>query len=228
MKIRKVLLSLFSTLACVTVAQAGSQPQMYVGVQGGYADTNFGLSTMVATADNGSVQLTSASIKNHVFAGRAYAGYQFNEYVALEAGFLKPHSTRYTQINNSTIPTGNVSEYGIDITGKIFLPMAAYIHLSPYLKAGGIYMDGQSHGGITRNGASDFGYSTHPLFGAGVGYNFTPNMTGDLSWTTITKRNSQLPRIDMFFLGLTYHFALKIPNLARRIMAILIIMTPNH
>lgn len=207
MEIRKVLFSLFSTVACISASQAGSQPQMYVGAQGGYANTNFGLSTMVATPENGSVQLTSASIKNHVFAGRGYAGYQFNDYFALEAGFLKPRSTRYTQINDDTIPTGNVSEYGIDITAKVFLPMAAYIHLSPYLKAGGIYMDGQSHGGITRNGASDFGYSTHPLFGAGIGYNLSPNLTADVSWTTITKRNSQLPRIDMFFLGLTYHFS---------------------
>ena len=147
MKIRKVLFSLFSTLVCVGAAQAtpSYKPEMYIGVQGGFVDTNFGTSTMMATPENGSVPITSASIKNHVFGGRAYLGYQFNEYLALETGFLRPRSTRYTQINDGTVPNGNVSEYGIDISGKVFLPMAAYIHLSPYLKVGGIYMDANSH-----------------------------------------------------------------------------------
>jgi hypothetical protein len=209
MKIRKVLFSLFSTLVCVNASYAGTgyKPQMYVGVQGGYVDTNFGLSTMMATPENGSVPLTSASIKNHVFGARGYAGYQFNEYLALEAGFLRPRNTRYTQVNNGTVPNGNISEYGIDLTGKVFLPMAAYIHLSPYLKAGAIYMDAQSHGGITRNGASDFGYSLHPLFGFGIGYDIMPSVTVDASCTTITKHNTQLPALYMYFLGLTYHFS---------------------
>jgi len=209
MKIRKVLFSLFSTLVCVGAAQAtpSYKPEMYIGVQGGFVDTNFGTSTMMATPENGSVPITSASIKNHVFGGRAYLGYQFNEYLALETGFLRPRSTRYTQINDGTVPNGNVSEYGIDISGKVFLPMAAYIHLSPYLKVGGIYMDANSHGGITRNGASDFGYSLHPLFGAGIGYDIMPSITVDLSWTTITKRNTTLPPLYMYFIGLTYHFS---------------------
>ncbi len=210
MKIRKVLFSLFSLIACVTAAKAGgSKPQLYAGVQGGYADTNFALSTMVATPANGSVQLTSASIKNHVFAARGYAGYQFNDYLAVEAGYLKPRNTRYTDINGGSVPDGDISEYAVDITGKLFLPMAAYIHLSPYVKLGGTYLDATSHGGITRNGSSDFGYSWHPLLGAGIGYDIMENITMDLSWTTITKRNSQVPRIDLFFLGFTYHFALE-------------------
>src|SRR5207253_10700239 len=102
---------------------------------------------------------------------------------------LRPRNTRFIQINQETVPNGDVSEYVYDITGKVFLPMAAYVNLAPYLKFGAAYMNAQSHGGITRNGASDFGYSLHPLFGAGLGYNFTPYLTGDVSWTTITKRN---------------------------------------
>lgn len=209
MKIRKILFSLFSVLACATVSYAGggSKPQMYVGIQGGYADTNFSNSTMVATPENGSVTISSASIKNHVFAGRGYAGYQFNDYVAVEAGYLRPRNTRYTQINGGSVPNGDISEFSWDLSGKVFLPMAAYIHLSPYFKIGASYIDAASHGGITRNGASDFGYSLHPLLGGGIGYDIIQNVTMDLSWTTITQRNSDLPRIDMFFLGLTYHFS---------------------
>jgi len=211
MKMRKLLFSLFSIWACVTAAHASSnssQPQFYAGVQGGYADTNFNLSSMVATPANGSVALTSASIKNHVFAARGYAGYQFNDYVALEAGYLKPRSTRFTNINGGSVPNGDVSEYAVDLSGKVFLPMAAYIHLSPYVKLGAAYLNATSQGGITRNGSSDFGYSLHPVLGAGIGYDIMQNITMDVSWTTITKRNSQVPRLDLFFLGFTYHFSL--------------------
>ena len=209
MKIRKILFSFFSMLACISASQAGntsSQPQMYVGVQAGYADTNFSKSTMIATPANGSVPITSASIGNHVFAGRAYGGYQFNDYLALEGGYLKPRNTRYTNINGGAVPNGFIKEYAVDLTGKVFLPMAAYIHLSPYVKAGVAYVKATSYGGITRNGASDFGYTFHPLLGAGIGYDIMQNVTMDVSWTTITKRNTSLPRIDMLFLGLTFHF----------------------
>jgi|GEM_PF-2033614 len=216
MKIRKVLFSLFSTLVCVSASYAttaASKPQIYVGVQGGYANTNFGLSTMQSTSDNGSQPLIAAAIHNHVFGARGYVGYQFNDYVAVEAGYLRVRNTRYTNVYISgttaptLIPNGDITEYGVDISGKVFLPMAAYIHLSPYLKIGGEYMNAQSHGGITSASNSDFGYSLHPLLGAGIGYNLAPSLTVDLSWTTMTKRNSNVPRIDMYFLGLTYHFS---------------------
>lgn len=210
MKIRKMLLSLFSLLVCLgwlSQAYAGSQPQMYVGAQGGYANTNFSNSSVIATPAYDSATISSASVKNHVFAARGYAGYQFNDYIAVEAGYLRPRSTRYTNINGGTVPNGDVSEYGIDLTGKVFLPMAAYVHLSPYVKVGGVYMDAESQGGITRNGASDFGYSIHPLMGAGIGYDIMPSLTADISWTSITQGNSSLPRLDLLFLGLTYHFS---------------------
>ncbi len=208
MKIRKILFSLCSVMTCLVAAASTSpKPQMYIGVQGGYADTNFSKSTMIATPENGSVPITSASIGNHVFAARGYGGYQFNDYLALEAGYLRPRSTRYTHINGGTVPNGDISEYAFDLSGKVFLPMAAYIHLSPYFKLGAAYVNGKSQGGITRNGASDFGYSLHPVLGAGIGYDIMQNITMDFSWTTITQHNSSLPRIDMFFLGLTFHFS---------------------
>lgn len=213
MKIRKILFSLFSILTCVSAAEASPSgsytPQFYIGVQGGYANTNFSKGDVIAVPSSGSVPINTASIGNHVFAARGYAGYRFNDYLALEAGYLKPKNTRYTNINNGTVPNGYVSEYAIDLTGKLFLPMAAYIHLSPYFKIGGAYVNAASHGGITRNGANDFGYSFHPLIGGGIGYDVTPSMTVDISYTTMTQRNTSTPRIDMIFLGFTYHFGLE-------------------
>ena len=214
MEIRKVLIFLFSILASTTAAASclggwwgSSKPQMYIGIQGGYVDTNFNKSTVIEQPSLGGAQITSANIDNHVFGARGYAGYQFNEYLALEGGYFKPRNTRYTNINNGTVPNGDVSEYAVDLSGKVFLPMAAYIHLSPYFKLGIAYLNATSHGGITRNGANDFGYSWHPVLGAGIGYDIFDNITMDLSWTTITRRNSSVPRIDMLFLGFTYHFS---------------------
>jgi len=137
---------------------------------------------------------------------RAYAGYQFNDYLAAEAGYSRWRNTRVTNINSGTIPNGSVSEYGWDLTGKLFLPMAAYIHLFPYLKVGVTYINAQSHQGITRNGPSDFGYSWHPLYGLGIGYGFYKAMVVDFSYTIIPQHNTPLPRINNFALGLTYYF----------------------
>jgi hypothetical protein len=204
MKIRIALFSLLSTLFCFQAANAASWPEMYIGVQGGLANTNFSKGDMMV---NGGGDVTSANINNHIAAIRGYAGYRWSEYVAAEIGYLRPRSTRFLNVNDGTVPNGNVTEYAIDFTGKVFLPMAAYIHLSPYLKAGGAYMDAESHGGVTRNGVNDFGYSLHPILGAGIGYNFTPYLVGDISWTNVTQRNSNVPQLNLFFVGLTYYFS---------------------
>lgn len=205
MKIRKILFSIFSALASISAAYAGVYPQAYLGVQGGIANTNFSKGEMMTVPDG--LPLTSATIGNHVFAARGYVGYQFNDYVAAEIGYLRPRSTRFTQINGSTVPNGNVAEYAMDLSGKVFLPMAAYIHLTPYFKLGVAYLSAKSQGGVTRNGASDFGYTVHPVLGAGIGYDLTPYLNMDISYATMTPRNSSTPRIDMIFLGLTYHFS---------------------
>lgn len=204
MKMRIALFSLLSTLLYFSAAYAASWPEMYLGIQGGLANTNFSNDDVMI---NGGGSITSANINNHVAAFRGYAGYRWNDYVAAEIGYLRPRSARFLNVNHGAIANGYVSEYALDVTGKIFLPMAAYIHLSPYLKAGGAYMNAQSHGGITRNGVNDFGYSLHPLLGAGIGYNFTPYLVGDISWTNVTKKNSNVPQLNLFFVGLTYYFS---------------------
>lgn len=206
MKIRKILFSLFSTLACMSAAHATPPPppQMYLGVQGGYADTNFSKGDMI---NLDGTQIATANIDNHVLGVRGYAGYQWNQYIATEGGYLRVRSTRFTNINDGTEPNGSISEYVVDGRLKVFLPMAAYVHLTPYLQVGVGYLDANSHGGITRDGSTDFGYSFHPELGAGIGYNFTPSLNMDISWTTITRRNTNVPRIDLFFLGLTYRFS---------------------
>lgn len=213
MKIRRLLFSLFSTLIYLNNANATPPYPVYIGAQGGLANTHFGLTTVqAATPVDGSTALSSAAIKNHVVAARGYVGYQWSDYFATEVGYFRPRLTRYTQVNRGIVPNGAISEYAIDLRGKLFLPMAAYTHLSPYLELGAAYLTASSQGGITRNGADDFGYSLHPVLGAGIGYHFTEHFTGDLSWATITKRNSQVPRIDMFFIGFVYHFSVENNN----------------
>ncbi|HVY53975.1 MAG TPA: porin family protein [Gammaproteobacteria bacterium] len=207
MKISKILFSFISALICCSVSYAASWPQMYIGVQGGLANTNFSISNVKLNQANGGGPVTSANISNHISAIRGYAGYRWNEYLALEGGYLKPRSTRFQNINGGGFDTGWINQYAIDVTGKLFLPMATYIHLSPYLKAGGAYMSSSTGGSIVRNGASNFGYSLHPLLGVGIGYNFTPYLVGDISWTNITKYNSNIPQTNLFFAGLTYYFS---------------------
>lgn len=202
-----ILFSLLTTLGSLSTAHASTPlPEWFVGLQGGYANTNFSTGTVVASPQFGGVPVTSASIANHVVGARAYGGYRWGHYFSAEAGYLRLRSTSYSNINGSSVADGDISEFAIDFRGKGYLPVPSHPRINPYLQLGAAYLDVNSHGGIVSNG-STFAYSLNPVFGLGIGYDFLPYLTGDVSWARITGRNTNVPPIDLYFVGLTYRFS---------------------
>lgn len=132
----------------------------------------------------------------------AQFGYQFNPYIAAEAGYL--YFSNAKQSGNVFGPWSyTYKEQAVDLVAKGTLPLNQYISL--YGKAGAAYVDasGETSGNIFA--WSDSAHPIRPVYGLGVSYNITPNVSADLGWTRV-QNNNTIPNADIATLGLTYHF----------------------
>ncbi len=175
-------------------------PGIYIGLQGGYslADWN-----SIDTSE------TVFKVKNHQdFGGRAYVGYDFTKYFAIEAGYTQffntPELTAIVPTTPATVTVqpGTWDTYAVDLVARVNAPINDDFGL--FAKAGGDYIsldtgiDGSSHS------------SYNALFGAGLYYHFTPNLGVDFSWTRYNgsdKFNSDyIPTYDLFAAGISWKF----------------------
>ncbi len=171
----------------------------YVGLQLG--SSNLYAQTLSLPNQNGVPTLTRPSKKG--FVARAFWGYQFINYLALEGGFVYFTPATYN-IQNGSSPEQQVK--GVDLLGKGVLPLYwgfnAFAKLGAfiayYTKAGLLApQPNSSHDGA-------HGFTVRPEFGLGLDYAFTPNWHVDLSVNQITK-GSQVPKINYYAFGLSYH-----------------------
>lgn len=169
-----------STLGISAVASAAA-PGFYVGLQGGYGDTHY------ANADSNSGGI----------AGRASAGYQFDQNFAVEAG--------YTQFSNTSFPGGGkIQQYAADLVGKGILPITR--SFSAFGKVGAAYVNAKASGSGAPGVTKDIFL---PTFGAGVSYDVTPNIPVSIGWDRIQKVGNSTNFIrssDFFYAGVAYNF----------------------
>lgn len=186
-----------------TNANAKNFAPMYLGVQGGFANTNLQLSDIHISSPF--TAINSAELLTHVFGARAYIGYLWHDYYAIEAGYLYLGDSRISRINSNAIPDSRISMRAIDVRSKLFLPVIPILNFSPYLQAGVAYVLTNNNNNITATITSNgFGKTIRPLLGAGISRNITQDMSIDLSWTKITKGHGYLPTIDLLLLGISY------------------------
>lgn len=162
-------------------------PGVYLGLQAGYGMTYW---------DN----LPSAhfSVKDEDgFAGRVYLGYDFHPNFAIEAG--------YTMWFNEPKINGVKGDYpwAIDLVGKIKAHVVDQFGL--YAKAGVDYLYSKQNANTNKD-------SFNVVYGVGAFYDFTPNISADLSWTryggSSKFNNDYAPYMDLFALGVQYKFDL--------------------
>lgn len=111
-------------------------------------------------------------------AGSANVGYKINDYFAIEAG-----GAMYSGDDDN--------DYLFDLAVKGIYPFPNGFNI--FAKFGGA----EAHG----NG----NFEAVVYYGAGVGYSFTPNLTGVLQWNTTTSNNG-VEAPNLFFAGLNYTF----------------------
>lgn len=189
----------FSSLA------VASQPGFYAGGALGWSNQDLNMSGATSSNKDG-------------LGGNAFAGYQFSPYIAAELGYLYFHNAHasYTTTSGNKHPTTTVlsatsKDQAADAVAKAILPLPNGIDL--YAKGGLAYDDySLSATQTTTKGSKSSAISgtdtTHPIrpvYGLGVSYNITQNVSADLGWTHVQK-NSFVPNADLIGLGLTYHF----------------------
>ncbi len=177
----------------------------------------------------------SHKFSNGHFAGRAAAGYQFNQYVALEAGFDYLGNTNYT----ATIVGGptdgklsaRTSAIAYDLAAKGILPLSviseSLSNVNVFAKVGAAlvgtksyYLDSDESPAVN-TGITKRKYQVAPEFGAGLGYDFDSGLGMNVSYTRIQGRHKVsydsttgynipsnfVPSSNLILAGVSYRFA---------------------
>jgi OmpA-OmpF porin, OOP family len=137
-------------------------------------------------------------------AGRIFAGYNFNEYLAAEAGYSKfANANQNISIFGTTFHT-TIKTYAVDAVVKATLPLENGFNL--FGKLGAAYLNEQASANIISNT-----YTAHnvlPTYGLGAGYDINKNLNADVSWMRIQHvgSNTNLNSTDLVGAGLTYSF----------------------
>jgi opacity protein-like surface antigen len=194
----------------------------YLGAQAGWANTGDTISFNNSTLANSYDTFTSTN-RNNVFAGGAFLGYQFSPFVAAQLGYTKLSNAKssYTGTDNDPIfgqstdhASATLKTQIVDLVGKVMFPIQCS-GVGLYAKAGAAYVDETVNVNVTSsdafgNSVSGSGSdSTHPIrpeVGAGISFDFSPNLVGDVGYTYIDG-NNKIDHINAVAASIAYHFA---------------------
>lgn len=173
--------------------------------------------------NNFSVNRFSSGGSDTGWAGRLFAGYQFDTNWAGELGWSKfsnmNTNAKASGVNGNTgLPytakaSGSAKTSAVDLVAKGTLPLEN--HFSLYAKLGAAYLmqNASANASVFTGGSklpgrgSDSTNKFYPTFGLGMGYDITPNSVIDLSWNRIQQvGNNDVSSTDLLSVGLNYHF----------------------
>jgi opacity protein-like surface antigen len=204
MKLNKLFVA--ALLALSSSAFAG----IYVGGQTGLiydginASNNY-LSTYQVLKEN-----------DNVLAGRIYVGYEFNKYFSLESGYLLTSNAKITDVgfSNKEIAKFKIKEQIADVSAKVKFYMGDKFFA--YGKGGLAYVNVQKDTSALKLALkSDKTHNVNFVYGLGIGYDVTDNLSADASWSHYNGSHdtasdivygSYKPSLNFYAVGLTYKF----------------------
>lgn len=202
---KKLLIAVAALGLSASAFATNGSPDIYVGGQLGYGDTHWNNISGIA---NDSFLGNSVNISDDGLAAGAYAGYDINQYFAVEGGYVYfPRTKVTTNSVVSVIPpqsfsdTASLDTYGLDAVGKITVPVVC--NLGVFAKAGVGYLHTSSN---------DFGSTgnVNLVYGFGAQYQVVQNLFADVSFTRFngdSKFNDHYqPDADLYAAGLSYKF----------------------
>jgi OOP family OmpA-OmpF porin len=156
---------LVAAVCLAAASQAGAQDTgFYIGAGAGQSEFSD------ACDSGGGVAVTSCDDKDT--AWRAFLGYQFNKYLAVEGGYVDWGKASFGGNFGGNAITGSAKAWGIDASAVGLLPLADWFALLG--RVGATYWDLKVDGAIPALGlagsASDDGISAH--YGLGVQFLF--------------------------------------------------------
>lgn len=169
----------------------------YVGGQAGYGNAGYDTTGTSSTDEGG-------------FAGRAYAGFQFNRYFGLESGYTWFSDNTYKFLGDTLKVTTKTDQW--DILAKAGMPFGC-TGFRGDIKAGAAYvMTDADTDFLGSEVASDSDNKWEPAAGASISYNFNKNFAADISYLhafgSSDDNNFNKPDTDLATLGVSYLFAL--------------------
>jgi outer membrane autotransporter protein len=178
-----------------------AEPHMfYISASPGSSDTHYERSDFNTTSSQAP---QSGTVDSTGFGWRAAAGYQFNPYVATEAGYTyfgTAHGNSLAYNNGETGVSGDIKEYAADITAKAIWPIADQVN--PYLDLGAAYI----HSNLKlSDGFSQTESKYAPRYGTGIDFNITNHFATGISWNRINGTSS-IPSADLLSVNFNYSF----------------------
>lgn len=141
-----------------------------------------------------------------VFTGRIAGGYQFNQNLALEIGYIRFSDVNFSNVGGVPGQDVSLANKAIDFMAKPMLPLSTNFDI--YAKLGLAYF--KANGSSTVNNITYLGYSDSwvPAFGLGLSYDITPSFVLDLAWERLQSvgGNKAIPSADFYSVGLAYYF----------------------
>ena len=156
------------------------------------------------------------NLNNNGLAGRLAIGYQVNQNLALELGYLQLIKAKYFEKADAfSTGTEKLKQNAIDIAAKGILPLSDRFNV--YGKLGVAYLTSDisfkntgSHTSNSENKNNDYNIAKHkwaPEAAVGVSYDITQNVSVDTSWTHIQPLGKKRPgNIDFVAVGIGYKF----------------------
>jgi hypothetical protein len=180
MTIRKLILigTAFVSMGTLSTAHA-ALPGFYVGAQLGQTDV--------------------FTHGDHIgLGGGITAGYQFIPAFAIEAQYID-----FAKVADNK---GSLDPYAIGVAAKGIIPIPlgqsfGFNTINLYGKLGAAYVQPDGSGSSYQSHAT-----YRPLYGVGVSYDITPQVSTDLGWTRIQAGNG-VYNSQLIGLGVTFHFA---------------------
>jgi opacity protein-like surface antigen len=155
------------------------------------------------------------SIDNDGFAGRAYVGYNFNRYFAIEGGYTQYADTKISNIFGVAGDDENLSEGAIDTVARLNIPLSKRFNL--YGKGGAAFVMANQ---VTDAYAVPTGdtYQFHyektsldrvrPTFGVGLDMDITRYLSTEISFASVIGGNG-ISTSDLLAIGINCHFPSK-------------------
>jgi hypothetical protein len=204
---KKLLVSAFAAIAAVSVGStalaADSSSSLYVGAAAGYGDTHWG------NLNGGLNSVGLSGFSDTGFAGTVYAGFDFNQYLAVQTGYVYFPNAKASVLGN----TATIKTYGVDVLGKITVPVTGNLGLFAEAGPGYLHSSGSASGTVVGStGSINLGSTgnVNLVYGFGANYLFTPNLVADVSFTRFNGHakldNNYQPDADLYAVGVSYKF----------------------
>lgn len=189
------------------VVPAPSHSGFYAGADLGYAYSPDGIDKELTKADIAA--LSDATKDNKGFAFGAHLGYQFNQYIALEGGYMRLPKVGYEQ-NHDFIGFDDTNVFYGAVKGSY----PVIDNLSVFAKAGYAVVktsldEENTTTGVSVTDASSTNYM--PLVGAGVEYRVLPKLGVNVAYTALIRvgkasNGNHFPTTHIGTVGLNYYF----------------------